>query len=92
MERVGIRVFKDHLSQYVARVRKGAVIVVTDHGVPVARLSPADGGPNATELHVLAEEMGVSWAGGKPQGLRDAPGLLESRSLARAIAEDRSEP
>lgn len=37
---VGIRELKSHLSRYLASVRRGEVIVVTDRGVPVARLEP----------------------------------------------------
>lgn len=44
MERmeVGIRELRLGLSRYVARVREGAEVIVTDHGHPVARLSPID--------------------------------------------------
>lgn len=44
MERVevGIRELRLSLSRYVARVREGAEVIVTDHGRPVARLSPID--------------------------------------------------
>ncbi|MEK6810264.1 MAG: type II toxin-antitoxin system prevent-host-death family antitoxin, partial [Candidatus Thermoplasmatota archaeon] len=32
---VGIRVFRDRLTRYVARVRRGQRVVVTDRGKPV---------------------------------------------------------
>jgi len=35
---VGIRELKNGLSRYLARVRRGEEIVVTDRGAPVARL------------------------------------------------------
>ena len=35
---VGIRELENGLSRYVARVRRGEEIVVTDRGAPVARL------------------------------------------------------
>jgi prevent-host-death family protein len=35
---VGIKEFKSHLSQYVREVKRGGLVVVTDHGKPVARL------------------------------------------------------
>ena len=41
--RVGIRELRDGLSGYVASVRAGEQIVVTDHGRAVARLVPIDG-------------------------------------------------
>lgn len=37
---VGIRVFRDRLTRYVARVRRGQRVVVTDRGRPVAVLIP----------------------------------------------------
>ncbi|MFT5433179.1 MAG: prevent-host-death family protein [Myxococcota bacterium] len=39
---VGIRELKNNLSRYLARVRKGEEIIVTDHGTPVARLLNVD--------------------------------------------------
>ena len=39
---IGIRELRLNLSRYVARVREGAEVIVTDHGRPVARLGPVD--------------------------------------------------
>jgi prevent-host-death family protein len=39
---VGVRELRNHLSRYLERVRDGEEVVVTDHGRPVARLSPVD--------------------------------------------------
>lgn len=36
----GVRELRDHLSRYLAEVRDGAEITVTDHGRAVARLVP----------------------------------------------------
>jgi len=41
---VGIRELRLNLSRYVARVREGAEVIVTDHGRPVAKLSPLEDG------------------------------------------------
>jgi prevent-host-death family protein len=38
----GIRDLRNHLSQYLERVRSGEEIVVTDRGEAVARLVPLD--------------------------------------------------
>ena len=38
--RIGLRALKANLSGVVARVRAGEEVVVTDRGVPVARLVP----------------------------------------------------
>ncbi|MGH8901803.1 MAG: type II toxin-antitoxin system Phd/YefM family antitoxin [Egibacteraceae bacterium] len=40
---VGIRELRDHLSQYLDRVRDGNELVVTDRGRAVARLVPVSG-------------------------------------------------
>lgn len=43
MESAGIGELKARLSSYLARVRAGEEVVVTDRGRPVARLVPARG-------------------------------------------------
>lgn len=40
---VGIRELRAGLSRYVARVKDGEEIVVTEHGKPVAKLVPMNG-------------------------------------------------
>jgi len=42
MQSLGVRELRDRLSRYLAEVRRGATITVTDHGTPVARLTPVD--------------------------------------------------
>ncbi len=37
---VGVRELRDHLSKYLAQVKEGREVVITDHGRPVARLVP----------------------------------------------------
>jgi prevent-host-death family protein len=39
---IGIREAKAHLSQYLQRVQSGEEFVITDHGKPVARITPID--------------------------------------------------
>ena len=38
----GVRELRDHLSRYLAQVRDGTEIIVTDHGHAIARLVPLD--------------------------------------------------
>lgn len=45
VEKVGIRELKQNSSVVVARARTGASIVVTDRGIPVARLIPYTDSP-----------------------------------------------
>jgi prevent-host-death family protein len=43
MERIGVRELRQHASRYLARVRAGETIEVTDRGRAVARLVPIRG-------------------------------------------------
>ena len=47
---VGSRELKTRLGTYLARVRKGETIVVTDRGEPVAELRPLEPTTDATEV------------------------------------------
>lgn len=40
MERVGVREVRQNLSVFLRRVRQGETFTVTDHGTPVALLTP----------------------------------------------------
>jgi prevent-host-death family protein len=40
MEQIGVRELRQHASRFLARVRNGEVLEVTDRGTPVARLVP----------------------------------------------------
>jgi prevent-host-death family protein len=42
MSTVGVRELRDGLSRYLAEVRTGQTVTVTDHGRPVARIVPVD--------------------------------------------------
>lgn len=42
MAEAGIRELRNHLSQYLDRVRTGEELVVTDRGTAVARIVPID--------------------------------------------------
>lgn len=90
VEHVGVRRLKDHLSEYLAQAREGQIIIVTDHGVPVAKLTPIDD-DGAASLHALAGLLNNGWQGEKPKGVTASakPRLTDSTSLSRAVEEDR---
>ena len=52
---VGIRELRGRLSEYLARVREGDEVVVTDRGTAVARIVPIHGG-RALD-HAVAEGL-----------------------------------
>lgn len=57
MEHVGTAVLKNKLSTYLHKVRKGARVIVTDHGKPVAKIVPIDSKDAQTD-----EEKLAAWA------------------------------
>lgn len=49
MSRVGIRELSHHTSRYLAQVKAGTAITITEHGRPIATISPMGGAqPDAT--------------------------------------------
>ncbi len=53
MKSVGVRELKDNLSRYLAVVRRGGEVVVTDHGHPIARVVPILGRTSQERLAEL---------------------------------------
>lgn len=86
MIEVGVRDLKNSLSSYLKRVREGETIVVTDRGVPVARVIPA-GVPD--HIAKLMAEGRISWSGRKFEPPLKLPRLEPGRPLSDYIAEDR---
>ena len=59
---IGIRQLKEQLSGHIREVKKGATLVITDHGEPVARLVPVSKGPEDRFQQLIDSGM-VSWSG-----------------------------
>ena len=88
---VTIRELKNHLSEYLRRIRSGEQLVVTDHGLPVAilgpvqlkRLSPA-------QRLALMAEAGELVLPRTPGGLRwTKPTAIRGRAISKSLLEDR---
>lgn len=64
---VGVRELKTHLSRYLAEVKAGSAIVITEHGKPIGRIVPvAPAPPTLTERMQTLEEGGLLvWSGKK---------------------------
>ena len=88
MATVGVRELKDHLSDYLRRVREGELLVITDRGRPIGELGPVEGRSNAERGRALVRQGIARWSGGKPRGLvgaaRSKRGLVSA-----AVIEDR---
>jgi prevent-host-death family protein len=85
---IGVRELKAHLSEYLKRVQAGERLTVTDHGRPVAILSPIETAASLGWAHTMVAEGRARWGGGKPLGLR--PRIQSRGPLAsQMVSEDR---
>ena len=81
---VGSRELKTRLGTYLQRVRRGATLVVTDRGEPVAELRPLEGGTSAPEAGLAA--LGALGVVTRPPKARLAP-FRPVRSSGRPASE-----
>ncbi len=88
MESVGIRKFKENMGHYVALLKSGHEIILTDRKKQIAKIIPV--GMSATEEDVrqMVLDGKACWGGGKPQALRDRV-QIKGKGVADAVVEDR---
>lgn len=85
---VGIRELKNHLSKYLRRVKKGEVIIITEHGQPVGQILPIQDDVKGRLLDLAAAGV-IEWNG---QPLLDYLPQAVNRSdklMSDLVAEDR---
>jgi prevent-host-death family protein len=83
-----VRNLKDHLSEYLRRVRQGERFLITDRGRPIAALVGVDQ-EGAVEVESTLVRQGIGkWGGGKPRGLPDPP-RVPGRRAEEVVLEDR---
>jgi prevent-host-death family protein len=85
---VGIRELKARLSECVREVKRGATIVVTEHGRRVARLVP-EAESLEERLEVLKSAGAVSWSGRRLGRARPDVRARGKRTIADIIVENR---
>jgi prevent-host-death family protein len=88
MTKVGVRQLKNQLSRYLARVRKGEVLAVTQRGRDIAILSPVSTPTVPKELAEMVTAGLAEWRGGKPSGAAH-PEKVRGRQISSLIIEDR---
>lgn len=93
MVTIGVRELRRDASRWLARVRGGETVVVTDRGRPVAKMVPL-GAPKGYEALVAEGRI----TPGPGRSLRDVMGDLdadlppdEGRSVSEALAELRAD-
>ena len=88
MEKAGIRKVKSQLSSYIRKVKQGEVVIITERGIPVARLSPIYE-QTQVDIHNLIKEDLAIWQEGKP-GKNPPYKLTKSgKKVADMVSEDR---
>lgn len=81
----GVRELRDHLSKYLAAVRSGEEVVVTDHGKAFARLIPLT---QPRPIDRLIAEGAVTPASAPKRRLAGA-GVAAEASVSDLVAEQR---
>jgi prevent-host-death family protein len=82
---VGIRELRGRLSDYLARVREGDEVVVTDRGTAIARIVPIKGG--RTLDRAIAE--GIVIPPVQPARTRPARRVKSRGSVSELVSEQR---
>lgn len=86
--RVGVRELKARLSEYLRQVKGGATIVVTEHGVPVGRLTPV-GLSSEERMQAMLESGQAEWSGKRLTPARTVVRAKKGYSVSEALIEDR---
>jgi prevent-host-death family protein len=81
---VGVRELRNHLSQYLDRVRAGEVLVVTDRGRAIARVTPM--GEGSIEALIAAGLVAPAPSAKKK---RRAGSVRAQGSVTELVAEQR---
>jgi prevent-host-death family protein len=84
---VAMNVLKAGLSRFMAQARAGAVIEVTSHDKPIARIVGIPETPNAGIARLMAQG-GAQWSGSQP-ALAHAVQLNSGKPLSMIVIEDR---
>lgn len=86
---VGVRELKDNLSRYLARVRDGGEVVVTEHGRPVARVIGVHGRTSSERLAELVAGGHVTPAPHKRQSAPIPAQLADHATVSDLVKDQR---
>jgi prevent-host-death family protein len=87
----GIAELRTGLRKYLAHVKNGENVVITDRGKPVARIVPEESQPNsaAGRLRLLADAGTVILPSRERSRKARVPSAIEGRPLSEIVSEDR---
>jgi prevent-host-death family protein len=85
MEAVGIRELKTHLSRYLAQVKQGRAVLITERGQGIAVLAPLS--PEQQWVETLRRSGKARGRGGNPKGCQGIH--LKGESMAETVRRER---
>jgi len=88
MANVGIREFKNRLSEFLRRVGDGERITVTDRGRPVAVIIPPEASAEDEAIVRMVREGLARWEGGRPPVTRRTY-RIQGRPISDTVIEGR---
>ena len=86
--RVGIRELKARLSEYVRRVKAGRIVVIMEHGKPVARILPAQR-PLEERIQAMVRAGLANWNGERLPATVPVAKVRGKRTVASLVVENR---
>ena len=85
---VGVRELKTRLSHYLAQVKGGATLIVTERRRPIARLIP-ESDPVQMRLQTLVADGAIAWNGQRLQPISPVAKTRGPKTVAELLLEDR---
>src|SRR3972149_6035300 len=86
--RVGIRELKENLSKYMAKVKSGQSIVITEHGKPVGRIIP-EGQSLEEHVEALRQAGVIAWNGKKLKRIKPSAVNRSDKLVSDIVIEMR---
>ena len=86
--RIGIRELKARLSDYLRQVRRGQVIVITDHGQVVGRILPAETSKHDIAKILLSAGL-ADWNGKKLKDVQPTVVNSSQKTIADLLVDMR---
>ena len=87
-KKVGIREFKAQMGAYMALVKQGNIVILTERGKPVGQISPLPA--SLEERHRKLIESGiVKWSGRKLKPRKPTTKLRGNKTMAELVIEGR---
>ncbi len=88
MPKVGVKELKNHLSNYIKKVKGGETLIVTDRGKAVVYMAPIGQEDLIEDISQLIKEDLITWKGGKPRG-NPHPPSIKGKTTSKIVLENR---